>query len=206
MDPTLLAVGAAVLAAIAAIIVDAAISHRNLVASAAVAWGTAFRGAYAARSVAILVAFGSAFTAFYLVALPAERFGALSFAALQFLTVGDACAAALIGYGAGLTFALNATARRSKATQTTLTFSGVVAALLPSSLCCTSVIPSLLATLGASAPAVLHLTGRFQGFFATYASAFIGVAVFAVLISLWLAIVNLTGYCSTNLPLTEESQ
>ncbi len=205
MDPTLVAVAAAVLAAIAAIIVDAAISHRSFAGSAAAAWDTTFRSAYAGRSLAILVTFGSAFTAFYLVALPAERFGALSFGALQFLTIGDACAAALIGYGAGATFALNATARRSKATQATLTFGGVVAALLPSSLCCTSVIPSLLAALGASAPAVLHLTGRFQGFFATYAPAFIGIAVFAVLISLWLATINLTGYCSTNPPLTEES-
>lgn len=122
------------------------------------------------RSVLLLLLIGVPLTVFYLVALPAERFGALAWGALQFLTAGDALAAVLIGFGVSTSFALNLAAQRARAAQTTITFGGVIAALLPSSLCCTTLIPSALAALGASAPAIMHTSGRFQGFFADYSA------------------------------------
>lgn len=149
------------------------------------------------RSALLLLLIGVPLTIFYLVALPAERFGALAWGALQFLTPGDALAAVLIGLGVPASIALNLAAQRARATQATLTFGGVIAALLPSSLCCTTLIPSALAALGASAPAIMHVSGRFQGFFARYAAVFIGFAVAAVLFSLWLAASNLVAGCTT---------
>lgn len=149
------------------------------------------------RSALLMLIIGVPLTVFYFVALPAERFGALALGALQLLTPGDAAAAVLIGFGVPASIALNLAARRARATQATLTFGGVIAALLPSSLCCTTLIPSALAALGASAPAIMHVSGRFQGFFAQYAAAFIGFAVAAVLFSLWLAAGNLAAGCTT---------
>lgn len=143
------------------------------------------------RSVLLMLLIGVPLTGFYLLALPAERFGALASGALAFLTPGDALAAVLIGFGVPASIALNLAAQRIRAAQTTLTFGGVIAALLPSSLCCTTLIPSALAALGASAPVIMHTSGRFQGFFAQYSAAFIGFAVAAVLFSLWLAARNL---------------
>lgn len=149
------------------------------------------------RTLLLLAFIGAPLTVFYLVALPAERFGALAWGALQFLTPGDAIAAVLLGIGVPLSIALNVAAQKTRVAQTSLTFGGVIAALLPSSLCCTTLIPSALAALGASVPAVMHLSGRFQGFFAQYAPAFIGFAVAAVLFSLWMAASNLASNCTT---------
>ncbi|MHB8240202.1 MAG: hypothetical protein ACYDFS_11295 [Vulcanimicrobiaceae bacterium] len=173
---------------------------------AAAAMKLAFTPPAVLRSALLMLLIGVPLTAFYLVALPAERFGALAWGALQFLTPGDAIAAVLIGVGVPVSIAMNVAARRAQATQTTLTFGGVIAALLPSSLCCTTLIPSALATLGASAPAVMHLSGRFQGFFAQYAAAFIGFAVAAVLLSLWLAASNLTAGCALSLVTTKDDR
>jgi len=156
-----------------------------------------FSPASAMRSAILIVSIGAPLTLFYLVALPAERFGALSLVALQFLTPGDIVAAILLGVGVPSSIALNVAAQRMRATQTTLTFGGIIAALLPSSLCCTTLIPTALATLGASAPAVMHTSGRYQSFFAQYASAFIGFAVAAVLFSVWLGARNLVAGCTT---------
>jgi hypothetical protein len=161
------------------------------------ALGMAFAPRARLRSGLLLLLIGVPLTFFYLVALPAERFGALAWGALQFLTPGDALAAMLIGLGAAASFAFNLAAQTARAAQTSFTLGGAIAALLPSSLCCTTLIPSALAALGASAPAIMHTSGRFQGFFARYSAEFIGFAVAAVLYSLWVAANNLAGGCTT---------
>jgi hypothetical protein len=150
-----------------------------------------------ALSVLLFVLIGTPLTVFYLVALPAEHYGAIAWGALQFLTPGEAIAAGVLGFGTAATLALNVAAGRARPTGTTLTFSGIVAAIVPTSLCCTTVIPSVLAALGASAPAIMHISGRYESFFANYAAGFIGFAVAAVLLAFWLAVGNLTAACST---------
>lgn len=172
-------------------------SGRGLLVTIAQALHAAWAPSARVRSALLVLIVGAPLTVFYLIALPAERFGAFAWGALQFLTPGDALAAVLLGLGVPASFALNLAAQKARATQTSLTFGGVIAALLPSSLCCTTLIPSALAALGASAPAIMHTSGRFQGFFAQYSAAFIGFAVAAVLFSLWLAASNLAGGCTT---------
>lgn len=152
--------------------------------------------AQAAPSLLLISLFAVALSTFYLVALPAERYGAFSWGALQLLTPGDALAAVVIGTGVPLTVALNVAVRKTHPAQRTLTFGGAIAGLLPSSLCCTTLIPSALALFGASAPAIMHTTGRYQSFFAEYATAFIAFAVGAVLFSFWLAVRTVTGTCA----------
>lgn len=193
---TIVAVLAGIALAAFAILLQARLTGRSAVGTAASAFALASSLAARARSLAVLSLVGIPLTIFYLVALPAERYGAFSFGALAFLNAGDVLAAVVLGIGVGGTIALNMASQRRQAGQAPLTASGVLAALLPSSLCCTSLIPSVLAAAGASAPEVLQVTGRFQAFFAVYAASFIGFAVFAVAASLWLAAFNLTGSCA----------
>lgn len=148
-------------------------------------------------SAVLLVLIGAPLIVFYLVALPAERYGAFAWGALQFLTPGEGLAAVFLGFGTAASIVLNVAASRLRPTSMTLTFSGIVAAIVPTSLCCTTVIPTVLAALGASAPAIMHVSGRYESFFATYAAEFIGFAVAAVLLAFWLAVGNLTAVCTT---------
>ena len=76
-----------------------------------------------------------------------------------------------------------------------LSLGAMVASLLPTGVCCTSLVPSLLAVLGATTPQIFGLTGRIQGFFATYETAFLGGALLLVLISLRLAARSVMGFC-----------
>ncbi len=152
------------------------------------------------RSSALLVRIGgSALAFFYAIALPAERYGAFALGALAYLTPGEAIAAIAIGYGTTLAIAINLRSNAGRGSDA-LTFGGALAALLPSSLCCTTLIPSALAALGASAPVVLHVTWRFQGFFAAYSNAFVAFAVLAVLAALWLAARSSQNACAISIP------
>ena len=49
-----------------------------------------------------------------------------------------------------------------------MTFGAMHSSLSPAGICCTPIVPSLLALAGASTPQIFGLTGRIQGFFATY--------------------------------------
>lgn len=106
---------------------------------------------------------------------------------------------ALAGF-LSLTLSLNIYAFRAsirgRGRGTGASLGALVSSLLPSSVCCTSLVPSLLAVLGASTPQIFGLTGRIQGFFATYETAFLGGALLLVLISLRLAAKNTLRSCA----------
>lgn len=170
----------------------------------ALAFTITFGKPVAARSYAISIGLGSLLTGFYLILLPAERLGGLSIAALQFLTFWLAAAALLLGYGFAVTLAMNVAAAGGNAGARkgsgALGLGGLVASLLPSSLCCTPVIPLALAAVGVSAPAMFRTTGRYQAFFAVHSGIFIGGSVLAVLLAMWFAAYNLTTPCSPKAP------
>jgi hypothetical protein len=77
-----------------------------------------------------------------------------------------------------------------------LSATGVLASLVPSSLCCTSLAPSLLAAVGASTPRIFRVTGLIQGTVARYESLFLVVALVLLLVSLHLAGRNILSSCS----------
>lgn len=159
-----------------------------------------FSGPAASRSAVIVLGLGTLVTAFYAIALPAGMLGALSPAALRFLTPWQALASVLLGYGFALVIAMNAAAARGngglRKGAGALGIGGLVASLLPSSLCCTPVIPLILAALGVSAPMIFRTSGVFQAFFAVNAAAFVAVSIGLVLLSVWLAAYNLTSRCA----------
>jgi hypothetical protein len=78
---------------------------------------------------------------------------------------------------------------------TGLSLAAVISSLLPSSVCCTSLVPSLLAVLGASTPQIFGLAGQIQGIFATNEVAFLAFAFVLLLGSLNLAARNLCSSC-----------
>jgi hypothetical protein len=160
--------------------------------------GLAFAGRARIRSLTITLVLGSLLTAFYLVMLPSSAVGGLAFVAVHYLTPLLALAAIVLGYGFALTVAINVSSftQRSRAAGV-VGVGGLLAAVLPGSLCCTSVVPSLLAALGASTPTILGTTGKIQSVFANYESAFIGASVAAVVLSIVLAARNHVSSCST---------
>ncbi len=70
-------------------------------------------------------------------------------------------------------------------------FGAVLAAIIPSSLCCTSVIPAILAAFGVSATTVIGVTGELQGPFATYETLFIALSIGLLLLSILLVSKNI---------------
>lgn len=163
----------------------------------ALAIALTFRGPGYRRSYLIALGLGTVVTAFYLVMLPSPAVGGFSLAALQYLKPSLAIAAAALGYGFALAIAINIGAfdRRSHGAEV-VGLGGLLAAVLPGSLCCTSLVPSLLATLGASAPMILGTTGKIQSIFALHEGAFIGASLIGVALSLLLAVRNRVATCS----------
>ncbi|TAM78255.1 hypothetical protein EPN44_01275 [bacterium] len=161
---------------------------------------TTFSRPALARTLVIVLVLGSLISFFYVVALPAGTLGALSFAALRFLTPWQVLASVLLGYGFALVIAMNAAAAGGngglRKGAGALGIGGLVASLLPSSLCCTPVIPLVLAALGVSAPTIFRTSGVFQAFFALHAAAFVSVSIGLVLLSVWLAAYNFTSGCA----------
>ena len=77
--------------------------------------------------------------------------------------------AALIGILLSLSIAINAFAFSNSVKMSTKSGLGAAIAIaIPGALCCTSVIPALLAAIGASTSTIIGVTGKLQGPFATY--------------------------------------
>ena len=82
-----------------------------------------------------------------------------------------------------------------------LTLGALLSSVAPASLCCTPLVPTLLAILGASTPQIFGLTGRIQGFFATYEPLILAFSLILLLLSVGLAARSILGSC----PLPERS-
>ncbi|MCL4375189.1 hypothetical protein M1394_00090 [Candidatus Marsarchaeota archaeon] len=71
----------------------------------------------------------------------------------------------------------------------------VIAAIIPSSLCCTSVIPAILAAFGASTTTIINVTGDFQGPFVTYETILIAFSMSILFLSVLLVSRNIVRCC-----------
>ncbi len=76
-----------------------------------------------------------------------------------------------------------------------ISLGAIIMAILPSSLCCTPVIPALLATFGASTTTIIGATGMLQGPFATYEVLFIIASLILFLLSIFLVSININKCC-----------
>ncbi len=112
------------------------------------------------------------------------------------LNIYSLTASALISVLLGLSLAANAYAFANRASTSSKTgFGAVIAAILPSSLCCTSFIPAILAAFGASTSTILGITGTIQGPFATYEILFIISSIILLVFSVLLVTRNIDRCC-----------
>ncbi len=137
--------------------------------------------------------------AFYLSVLPATFTGGyVGWVSLRFLTPTLAFFALALAAAAALTFTLAVHGFRTAAgagARGTGVLGGVLA-ILPSMLCCTPVIPTLLALLGATTPTLFTLSGRIQGFFATWEIPLLAAALLLLLGALHRTVLRLSGSCA----------
>jgi fermentation-respiration switch protein FrsA (DUF1100 family) len=135
----------------------------------------------------------------YLVTLPASYTGGtIGVRNLRYLNAELVCFSVALATLLSLTLALNVYAFRAsmRGRGAGLSAAAVLASLVPSSLCCTSLVPSLLAALGASTPQIFGLAGRVQGTVARYEVLFLVAALLLLLGSLDLAARSVLGACA----------
>ena len=121
--------------------------------------------------------------------------GTIGLVSLRLLT--PALALLSLALAAALSLALTMTVFAYRATADRrscgLTAGAMLSSLLPTSLCCTPVVPTLLALAGASTPRIFSLAGPVQGFFATYELPILVMALALMLSATHLAAKSLSG-------------
>ena len=159
--------------------------------------------------------FALALTAYVFTLPAAYTGGVVGLISLRYLTAELLFFSLALASLLSLALTLNIFAFRTSIRQRSggLSLGAALASLLPASLCCTPLVPSVLAILGASTPQIFGISGRLQGFFATYELQILGFALILLLLSLRLAARNILGACalpggspSGDGPTTEEAR
>jgi len=136
-----------------------------------------------------LVVLGALVALGYSLLLPFDFTQRLELANWDFITVAQAVWSVVLGAGMGLVLVVQAYAMRrvARAKAATGAVGGVafVASLLPSFLCCTPFIPTLLAFVGLSGLSLYSTTGAIQHVFATYQGAFLAGSLALLLLTTW---------------------
>ncbi len=116
----------------------------------------------------------------------------------------DLISAVVISLLVGLVITLNIYSYRiSIRTSKKFSLGSIIGAVLPSSLCCTSIIPSFMAVLGFSTPFIVGNTGKIQSIFAVYGPAFIAAGAVIAFFGLIQITKNINSSCAIK-PKAEE--
>lgn len=125
----------------------------------------------------------------YTLLLPFDFTQRLEFANWEFLTAYQGIWSAALGVGMALVLVIQGYAMRriTRAKAATGTVGGLafVASLLPSFLCCTPFIPTLLAFVGLSGVSLYSTTGTVQHVFAVYQTEFLAGSTCLLLLTAW---------------------
>lgn len=126
----------------------------------------------------------------YTILLPFEFTQRFSLANWNYLDPYLAAWSIVLGIGMSLVIVLQIYAmRRIRSTQTsTLSGFAFIGSILPSFLCCTPIIPTLLAFIGLSTVSVYGTTGALQHFFAVNQTAFLSGSALLLAVSGWWSI------------------
>jgi hypothetical protein len=154
--------------------------------------GSALRGVVADRVSRVLFAgLSVVITVAYSVTLPFAFTQRLSVRNWQFLTPMLGVFAVALGLGMAFlltvqvhAFRRAAAVRRASGDQALSGFALLVS-LLPTFLCCTPVIPTVLATFGLSAISVYSTTRSLQGFFEIHQTAFVAASLVLLALTAW---------------------
>ena len=116
----------------------------------------------------------------------------------------DLVSAVVISSLVGLVITLNIYSYKIRVrTSKKFSLGSIIGAILPSSLCCTSIIPSFMAVLGFSTPFIVGNTGKVQSIFALYGPVFIAAGAAIAFFGLIQITRNINSSCSIK-PKTEE--
>jgi hypothetical protein len=136
--------------------------------------------------------------AFYLVTLPATYTGGtIGWVSLRYLNGELALVALILALLISVVFTLNVYGARIALRRqgTGLSVGAMLASVVPSSVCCTPLVPSALVAIGASTPQIFSLTGRIQGTVARYEALFLALSILLLLAALRLAAQGVCGSC-----------
>ncbi len=166
------------------------ISYNNVFASTVTVFKTRlYAGIFSVLFVSILLIYG------YL--LISSATGILDFG--RYYLYFDIVSSIAISFLISLVVTLNIYAYRSKAkTSKKLSVGSILSAVLPSSLCCTSIVPSLLAVGGLSTSFIVGNTGKIQSIFSVYGPVFIGIGAAAAFFGLIQINKNINSCCTIN--------
>lgn len=113
------------------------------------------------------------------------------------LNIYSLIATALISILLSLSIVMSAFSFSRRGTPTgKLSIGAAIAAIIPSSLCCTALIPSVLAVLGVSTSTILSTTGALQGPFATYETPLIVASIALLSFSVVMASRSIVKCCA----------
>ncbi|MCW1301806.1 MAG: hypothetical protein OH316_01585 [Candidatus Parvarchaeota archaeon] len=109
----------------------------------------------------------------------------------------DVASAIIISLLISWVITLNVYSYRSRSAKRDVKFtvSSIVSAILPSSLCCTSIVPSILAVSGLSTSFILGNTGKIQSIFSIYGPAFIAAGALIAFVGLMQITRNINSNC-----------
>jgi len=124
-----------------------------------------------------------AISVFYLFLLPSLPFGTLALFAISFITPLQIAFAFVFGTLFSLVIVLNAYSFKVRASGSKGLTLGSVLASLVNGLCCTPLIPALLAFFGASTPVLFEYSPRIQAFFEFNYPYFYLISALALLVS-----------------------
>lgn len=134
---------------------------------------------------AVAAAVGFAYT----LLLPFDYTQRLELANWHYLSPGLVVWSIVLGIGMGLVVSVQVCAMRriARARAAAGAAGGVafIASLLPSFLCCTPIIPSLLAFVGVSGVSLYGTTGALQHFFAVHQTQFLATSLAVLGLTIW---------------------
>jgi hypothetical protein len=142
------------------------------------------------RNRALLTAAAAAITFAYTILLPYNFTQRLSLANWAFLTPGLLAWSLVLGAGMAFLVVVQVHATRQAVAARAGAVGGLafVASLLPSFLCCTPIIPTLLAFAGLSAVSLYGTTGALQYFFAVHQTPFLVGSLAVLVLAAWSAL------------------
>ncbi len=137
---------------------------------------------------ALAAGLGGVFTFMYMILLPSLLLGKITLKALAYITPIVVVFSVLMGAALSLVLVMNVyVLRRSKATCSRKAVAlSIIAGIVPNSLCCTTIVPTLIGLMAVSTTVLFTVSPAIQWFLGRYAIMFYSLALLSLLYSLQL--------------------
>ncbi len=160
------------------------------------------------RNQGMLVVVAALTTFAYTILLPYDFTQRFSIANWAYLSPGLVAWSVVLGTGVAFAIVLQIHATSRLAVANTGAVSGLafVASLLPSFLCCTPILPTVLAFVGLSAATLYRTSVDLQYFFAIHQTPFLVGSLALVALAVWMGLRKLAASCTAGSCATGRSQ